>query len=94
MFFKASCAVGGASNCLKKTIQFLKSSKENNSEHARYKIAELSSKLLACRLIVRQTASALEEKNPNAALYSSLAKSFVPIETFEVFHSKIIFVKI
>lgn len=85
-YLKASCAVGGASNCLKKTINFLKNSNENSkSEQASYKIAELSSKLLACRLIVRQTASALDEKNPNAALYSSLTKSFVPVETFEVF---------
>lgn len=48
----------------------------------------MAAKLLACKLIVRQTARYLDEKHEKALLYSALGKSFVPVETFEVLKQK------
>lgn len=82
---KATCAIGGAAYCLKESIKYTKESKKFGLEENSYKISEMAAKLLACKLIVRQTARYLDEKHENALLYSALGKSFVPVETFEVF---------
>ena len=84
--FIASCALGGASSCLKQTIDYLKNKMKAGTMNndSQLKIAEIASKLMACKLILRQAARSMDNKEKKSFMYSARTKWFVPSQAFEV----------
>ena len=78
--------MGGATFCLKEAIKYYNSIEKEKTinQEFEFKIADLASKLLACKLVLREALDALDRKDKQAFQYSAKTKSFVPIITFEV----------
>lgn len=68
-----SCSLYHVSNIFYMGFQFLQ-----------FKLAEMATKLVASRLLVRQAAVALQEKRPDAVSLCSMAKLFATDECFAV----------
>uniref|UniRef100_A0A673KGE8 short-chain 2-methylacyl-CoA dehydrogenase n=1 Tax=Sinocyclocheilus rhinocerous TaxID=307959 RepID=A0A673KGE8_9TELE len=56
----------------------------SNSQFLQFKLAEMATKLVASRLLVRQAAVALQEGRPDAVSLCSMAKLFVTDECFSI----------
>ncbi|XP_016308314.1 isobutyryl-CoA dehydrogenase, mitochondrial-like [Sinocyclocheilus anshuiensis] len=56
----------------------------SNSQFLQFKLAEMATKLVASRLLVRQAAVALQEGRPEAVSLCSMAKLFVTDECFSI----------
>ena len=63
--------------CLCLYVQFLQ-----------FKLAEMATKLVASRLLVREAATALQESRPDAVSLCSMAKLFATDECFNVSRSE------
>lgn len=53
-------------------------------QYLQFKLAEMATKLVASRLLVREAAKALQENRPDAVSLCSMAKLFVTEECFNV----------
>jgi alkylation response protein AidB-like acyl-CoA dehydrogenase len=82
----ASCALGGATFCLKQAIAHYKMTKTKLiHQEFEFKLSDLACKLMACKLLLRQAATALDNKEIKAFQLSAQTKWFVPFTSFEVF---------
>ena len=88
----ASCSLGGAQAALEEAInyttvrkQFGKTLAENQT--VQFKLAEMAIKLNSSRLFVRQAATLLDEKSPNASVVCAMAKVHATDECFDICNS-------
>ncbi|XP_062872714.1 isobutyryl-CoA dehydrogenase, mitochondrial [Trichomycterus rosablanca] len=85
----ASCSLGAAHASVQLTRDHLLVRKQfgqplANSQFLQFKLAEMATKLVASRLMVRQAALALQENRPDAVSLCSMAKLFATDECFTV----------
>ncbi|TSX58301.1 Isobutyryl-CoA dehydrogenase, mitochondrial [Bagarius yarrelli] len=85
----ASCSLGAAHASVLLARDHMRVRKQfgqplANSQYLQFKLAEMATKLVASRLLVRQAAVALQEKRPDAVPLCSMAKLFVTDECFAI----------
>uniref|UniRef100_A0A4W4FHT2 Isobutyryl-CoA dehydrogenase, mitochondrial n=1 Tax=Electrophorus electricus TaxID=8005 RepID=A0A4W4FHT2_ELEEL len=85
----ASCSVGAAQACIQLTRDHMHVRKQfgeplSNSQFLQFKLAEMATRLVASRLMVRQAALALQEDRPDAVPLCSMAKLFATDECFTI----------
>lgn len=85
----ASCSLGAAHACVQLARDHLCVRKQfgeplSSNQFLQFRLAEMATKLVASRLLVREAARALQEKRPDAVALCSMAKLFVTDECFTV----------
>ncbi|CAB1347976.1 unnamed protein product [Coregonus sp. 'balchen'] len=85
----ASCSLGAAHACVQLTRNHLLVRKQfgetlSNNQFLQFKLAEMATKLVASRLLVREAALALQEGRSDAVSLCSMAKLFVTDECFNI----------
>lgn len=85
----ASCSLGAAHASLQLARDHLLVRKQfgetlSNNQFLQFKLAEMATKLVASRLLVREAATALQENRPDAVSLCSMAKLFVTDECFNI----------
>ena len=72
---------------MKKAILYVKktSGSEEINESSQYKIAELATRLFACKLLLRQAARSMDSKEKKSFLYSARTKWYLPTEGFKAY---------
>ncbi|XP_034025007.1 isobutyryl-CoA dehydrogenase, mitochondrial [Thalassophryne amazonica] len=85
----ASCSLGAAHACVQLARDHLLVRKQfgeplANNQFLQFKLAEMATKLVASRLLVRQAAKALQENQPDAVALCSMAKLFATDECFNI----------
>ncbi|KAI7800524.1 isobutyryl-CoA dehydrogenase, mitochondrial isoform X1 [Triplophysa rosa] len=85
----ASCSLGAAHAAVLLARDHLCVRKQfgetlSNSQYLQFKLAEMATKLVASRLMVRQAALSLQEGQPDAVALCSMAKLFVTDECFSI----------
>uniref|UniRef100_A0A665TWF9 short-chain 2-methylacyl-CoA dehydrogenase n=1 Tax=Echeneis naucrates TaxID=173247 RepID=A0A665TWF9_ECHNA len=85
----ASCSLGAAHACVQLAKDHLLVRKQfgetlSNNQFLQFKLAEMATKLVASRLLVREAATALQENQPCAVSLCSMAKLFVTDECFNI----------
>ncbi|XP_056296819.1 isobutyryl-CoA dehydrogenase, mitochondrial isoform X2 [Pseudoliparis swirei] len=85
----ASCSLGAAHACLQLARDHLLVRKQfgetlSNNQYLQFKLAEMATKLVASRLLVREAATALQENRPDAVSLCSMAKLFATDECFNI----------
>ncbi|KAG7322120.1 hypothetical protein KOW79_014978 [Hemibagrus wyckioides] len=85
----ASCSLGAAHASVLLARDHIRVRKQfgeplANSQFLQFKLAEMATKLVASRLLVRQAAMALQEKRPDAVSLCSMAKLFATDECFAI----------
>ncbi|KAK3531526.1 hypothetical protein QTP70_024917, partial [Hemibagrus guttatus] len=85
----ASCSLGAAHASVLLARDHIRVRKQfgeplANSQFLQFKLAEMATKLVASRLLVRQAAVALQEKRPDAVSLCSMAKLFATDECFAI----------
>lgn len=81
----ASCSLGAATSALYGARDYLKIRTQfgvllKDMQHLQFKLAELASSLVACRLMVRNSAKSMDEKDPNLVSLCAMTKQFVTDE--------------
>uniref|UniRef100_A0A8C2Z0D4 short-chain 2-methylacyl-CoA dehydrogenase n=1 Tax=Cyclopterus lumpus TaxID=8103 RepID=A0A8C2Z0D4_CYCLU len=87
--FAASCSLGAAHACVQLARDHLLVRKQfgetlSNNQYLQFKLAEMATKLVASRLLVREAATALQEDRPDAVSLCSMAKLFATDECFNI----------
>ncbi|KAM8903293.1 isobutyryl-CoA dehydrogenase, mitochondrial isoform 2-T2 [Spinachia spinachia] len=85
----ASCSLGAAHACVQLARDHLLVRKQfgetlSNNQYLQFQLAEMATKLVASRLLVREAATALQEKRPDAVSLCSMAKLFATDECFNI----------
>uniref|UniRef100_A0A6Q2XDQ2 Isobutyryl-CoA dehydrogenase, mitochondrial n=1 Tax=Esox lucius TaxID=8010 RepID=A0A6Q2XDQ2_ESOLU len=85
----ASCSLGAAHACVQLARDHLLVRKQfgetlSNNQFLQFKLAEMATKLVASRLLVREAALALQEGRSDAVSLCSMAKLFVTDECFNI----------
>ncbi|XP_026779823.3 isobutyryl-CoA dehydrogenase, mitochondrial isoform X1 [Pangasianodon hypophthalmus] len=85
----ASCSLGAAHASVLLARDHIRVRKQfgeplANSQFLQFKLAEMATKLVASRLLVRQAAVALQENRPDAVSLCSMAKLFATDECFAI----------
>ncbi|KAF5908174.1 isobutyryl-CoA dehydrogenase, mitochondrial, partial [Clarias magur] len=85
----ASCSLGAAHASVVLTRDHMHVRKQfgeplANSQFLQFKLAEMATKLVASRLLVRQAAVTLQENRPDAVTLCSMAKLFATDECFAI----------
>ncbi|KAL7401155.1 hypothetical protein ABVT39_023774 [Epinephelus coioides] len=85
----ASCSLGAAHACVQLAKDHLLVRKQfgetlSNNQFLQFKLAEMATKLVASRLLVREAATALQESRPDAVSLCSMAKLFATDECFNI----------
>ncbi|KAK7107371.1 hypothetical protein V1264_015310 [Littorina saxatilis] len=85
----ASCSLGAAQASIEQARDHLKVRKQFGSlladfQYLQFRLAEMSTKVVTSRLLVRKAAQALQENSPDAVALCSMAKLFVTEECFQV----------
>uniref|UniRef100_A0A8D0X3Y3 Acyl-CoA dehydrogenase family member 8 n=1 Tax=Sus scrofa TaxID=9823 RepID=A0A8D0X3Y3_PIG len=85
----ASCSLGAAHASIILTRDHLKVRKQfgeplANNQYLQFKLADMATKLVASRLMIRSAAVALQEEREDAVALCSMAKLFATDECFEV----------
>ncbi|XP_072548273.1 isobutyryl-CoA dehydrogenase, mitochondrial [Salminus brasiliensis] len=85
----ASCSLGAAHASVQLARDHLCVRKQfgetlSNSQFLQFKLAEMATRLVASRLLVRQAAVALQEDRPDAVSLCSMAKLFATDECFTI----------
>ncbi|XP_074535783.1 isobutyryl-CoA dehydrogenase, mitochondrial [Halichoeres trimaculatus] len=85
----ASCSLGAAHASVLLAKDHLLVRKQfgetlSNNQFLQFKLAEMATKLVASRLLVREAATALQEGRPDAVSLCSMAKLFVTDECFNI----------
>ncbi|KAI5098828.1 isobutyryl-CoA dehydrogenase, mitochondrial, partial [Silurus meridionalis] len=85
----ASCSLGAAHASVLLARDHIRVRKQfgeplANSQFLQFKLAEMATKLVASRLMVRQAAVALQENRPDAVALCSMAKLFATDECFAI----------
>ncbi|XP_066518663.1 isobutyryl-CoA dehydrogenase, mitochondrial isoform X1 [Hoplias malabaricus] len=85
----ASCSLGAAHACVQLARDHISVRKQfgetlSSSQFLQFKLAEMATRLVASRLLVRQAAVALQEDRPDAVSLCAMAKLFATDECFSV----------
>ncbi|KAM9801672.1 isobutyryl-CoA dehydrogenase, mitochondrial [Neosynchiropus ocellatus] len=85
----ASCSLGAAHASVQLARDHLLVRKQfgetlSNNQFLQFKLAEMATKLVASRLLVREAASALQQNRPDAVALCSMAKLFATDECFNI----------
>jgi butyryl-CoA dehydrogenase len=85
----AACSLGGAKTCLTLARNHMHERKQFNKklvefEALQFKFADMMTDLDASRLMVHRAAHALDNKDPNAAMYCAMAKRFSTDHCFQI----------
>uniref|UniRef100_A0A8C8MJ07 short-chain 2-methylacyl-CoA dehydrogenase n=1 Tax=Oncorhynchus tshawytscha TaxID=74940 RepID=A0A8C8MJ07_ONCTS len=85
----ASCSLGAAHACVQLARDHLLVRKQfgealSNNQFLQFKLAEMATKLVASRLLLREAAVALQESRSDAVSLCSMAKLFVTDECFNI----------
>uniref|UniRef100_A0A3Q3QQW9 short-chain 2-methylacyl-CoA dehydrogenase n=1 Tax=Monopterus albus TaxID=43700 RepID=A0A3Q3QQW9_MONAL len=85
----ASCFLGAAHASVQLARDHLLVRKQfgetlSNSQFLQFKLAEMATRLVASRLLVREAATALQENRPDAVSLCSMAKLFATDECFNI----------
>lgn len=85
----ASCSLGGAQAAFEQTIEYTKVRKTfgtalSDKQYIQFKLAEMATKLVASRLLVRRAAESLDNNAPETIPLCSMAKLFATDNCFEV----------
>lgn len=85
----ASCSLGGAQFALEETIKYTQNRKQfgkslSSFQNTQFQIADMASKLVASRLMVRSSAMMLDEMHPEKTMYIAMAKRSATRECSEV----------
>jgi isobutyryl-CoA dehydrogenase len=84
-----ACSLGGAQRSLDIAVEYTKNRKQfgnslSSFQSIQFKLADMSTKLHASRLMIRHAANMLDENNPNASVYCAMAKLFACDSSFEI----------
>ncbi|KAK3583981.1 hypothetical protein CHS0354_033781 [Potamilus streckersoni] len=85
----ASCSLGAAQSCIELARDHVKVRKQfgkhlENFQHLQFKIAEMATKLVVSRNMVRMAATALDKNWPEKVALCSMAKYFATEECFKI----------
>jgi alkylation response protein AidB-like acyl-CoA dehydrogenase len=85
----ASCSLGAAQACLTQTLAYVQDRRQfgkalAEQQNVQFALADMATKLVASRLLVRQAASLIDSQSPHATAFSSMAKRFATDNCFEV----------
>ncbi|KAL3991721.1 hypothetical protein ACER0C_011346 [Sarotherodon galilaeus] len=85
----ASCSLGAAHASVQLARDHLLVRKQfgetlSNNQFLQFKLAEMATKLVASRLLIREAAKALQEDRPDAVAICSMAKLFATDECFNI----------
>lgn len=85
----AACSIGGAQFCLDETIEYMRGRIQFGGRIAdfqalRFRVADYAAKIEAARLMVRQAATAVSNREPRATHLAAMAKRFATDAGFEV----------
>uniref|UniRef100_G3P902 Isobutyryl-CoA dehydrogenase, mitochondrial n=1 Tax=Gasterosteus aculeatus aculeatus TaxID=481459 RepID=G3P902_GASAC len=85
----ASCSLGAAHACVQLARDHLLVRKQfgetlSNNQYLQFQLAEMATKLVASRLLVREAATALQGNRPDAVSLCSMAKLFATDECFNI----------
>lgn len=88
----ASCSLGAAQECIELATEYTSDRKQFEKplisfQNTQFKLAEMLSDLVASRLMVRQAASLMDQKDPLASAYSAMAKKFATDKCFDICNS-------
>ncbi len=75
------CSVGAATAALRESVRYMSERKQfgkelNQFQALQFKVADMSTELVAARNLVRMAAFKLDKKDPNATVYCAMAKRF------------------
>jgi alkylation response protein AidB-like acyl-CoA dehydrogenase len=84
-----TCSVGAAQRCLELSIKHLDEreafgQKLSAFQALQFKIAQMSTQLVAARMMVRLAAYKLDNNDPNKTVYCAMAKKFASDEGFKI----------
>ena len=84
-----ACSLGAAQKCLDIAIEYTKVRKQfgktiSSFQNTQFKLADMAIELQAARVMLRQAAQLMDEKDPNATTYCAMAKRFVTDVAFKV----------
>jgi isobutyryl-CoA dehydrogenase len=85
----ATCSLGGAQKCLDLTRDYVLTRKQfgkpiGHNQYIQFNIADMATQLEASRLLVREAARSLDNKDPDYTFKCSMAKRFATDECFTV----------
>ncbi|KAI3658421.1 hypothetical protein MP638_007523 [Amoeboaphelidium occidentale] len=85
----ASCSLGGAQASIEAALEHSKVRKQfgqplASNQSIQFKLADMTTKLIASRMMVRQAAILLDKKDPKAPSYCAMAKQFTTDECFAI----------
>ena len=85
----AACSLGGAQFCLDRTLAYMKERRQFGSRLAdfqalQFKIADMATDLEAARLMIYRAADAIDRADPQASMYSAMAKRLATDFGFEI----------
>ena len=85
----ASCSLGGAEFAIERTLGYTKERKQFGKriidmQNTQFKLAQMSSRLIASRLVVRLAAKALDENDPQKIVLCSMAKLIATEDCFRI----------
>lgn len=85
----AACSVGASATCFRLARDYLKVRKQfgkplADNQHLAFTLADMATDLNVSRMMVRQAAQMLDEKNPNARSFCAMAKRVATDNGFKV----------
>ena len=85
----ASCSLGAAQASINECIQYMNTRKQfgktlSNFQHLQFKLSEMSTSLIASRLLVRNAAIALQNQHKDLVTLCSMAKLFATENCFNI----------
>ncbi|KAG0243162.1 Isobutyryl-CoA dehydrogenase, mitochondrial [Actinomortierella wolfii] len=84
-----SCSLGAAQASLETTLEHVKVRKQFGSpiaafQNTQFKLADMATRLMSSRLMIRQAAAMVDQRHPGAATFSSMAKLNATENCFEI----------
>ncbi len=85
----ATCSVGAAQACLERTREYIFERKQfgkavGENQHVQFKFADMATALVGARLMVRQAATLLDQKDPSAPVACAMAKKVATDAAFGI----------
>lgn len=85
----ASCSLGGAWSALERSLQYMSERKQfgkllKEFQHLQFQAADCATELTASRLLVREAARMYDASDPQANVYSSMAKRYATEACYKI----------
>jgi alkylation response protein AidB-like acyl-CoA dehydrogenase len=85
----AACSLGAAQQCFEIALNYTKERKQFNqslssNQSIQFKLADMASKIISSRALLRQAALLLDQSHPAASAHCAIAKKVVTDNGFEV----------